>query len=1359
MKKPTTDQGDILLPPAEPENKPVPQKTKKRSLPSALFRGLVYSVLFIFLLMIGAGVVLEFYFPAEKLRVLAEEEGSKQLQLPLSIKKIELSLLSGVRVHEVTLGPASQPLATAHTLALDYDLFRLFQGHLVISQVLVDRPQLHAISNNGVWNFQPLLNLAAQKNISPSSRSSGPPLPFAEIDLQEFSIRNASAKLEMGDQLFAQVEGLHLQAKGKANQDAIDLDLQVLLKADKTSNITFKQQQEKLNFRTRATADLKFSTQDLNKLKVSGSFGLKENLIQLRDALPAPDLKGNLTAELQLKPELLNLSSFSLILDNENEVQLSTKVKNFSTDPEIELNIKKVSLQLADVLRWASKWIPHVSGRGILKAENLNAASRLPGFTFDDLLLKGGLLLTEDLALDYPALQIHLEKMNSALHINEITIKNGEPQKVSADLEMKLAKGNAQKTRIENWNQTLNLDAEGPNLSKIKMRFNTDVQSLHYDHPSLNQIQLPFHVEGFLEGDWKRGDVNLQKISYHFGPMAEGTISGTIKEKKSIQLQKNLTVDIAQVLGVLPKEISGKTVEGSGQAEVSLAFSGMLGPDFSPTDLNGKTRVTLTGLSTNLDKPRIQVHDLNSEIQFPLAYKPDLGIKLSQLNINARFEKLHALDNWNLNDFSMKSQLTLDSFYKLKSAFGTLPIKLSSQIKFNSLESAQPDLSISDFTTDTRIKGDLQPNDFRNSQLEGELSFKNVRFAKKLKIGEIGSRFSLQVHDKSLSRVRLSQTTKISSPSFGQDNLDLSNVTIESVTRKNLKDGNFEVDKLHLKTADLVDVSLKGNAKNWGESFGLESKVANLQLASIWENVPSDMKKGLDSISLDGRVDLSLKALGNLPPLATPRTEEDKKPAENFKPFERWAKLFSPLDPNNLPPIEVATQFRLQNGKVDLPEKNINGKELNFDTQLNFKNGIGELSGTTSGKLKGMDFFDKVLLYPEFKFRYRLENLNTYILAEHQLTLKNRGIRHTLKGKLVGLKSFITGRIPLEPAKLLQNLDIALKTENNMSIADALPKELFGNVKTKGNLNAQFKLNQSAGQNIKLDGHLGFDKFAVEIPELVELKNLTGKFPFSKTLILDSQVLTSKSADISPAQKRFFTQLRDFSRYKNNIQADSLEVAGQKISKIGMDIVFKDNRLTTDKFIFDVLGGTVGGNFSITQTQNGPTLKFVTEFAKIDASRLLPSEGNQNLDSQIDGNMEVVFHMQTQDRDDSLDPLLLEIAITRIEAKTLDRLLLFIDPEESKPAIVDTRAKLKIAAPHRVRISLENGNLNLEAWLKSDLLGIIKAPELKRIPIAGLKRFATINEQLQSLKGAMQALNFIAAKGISFENEKLVLKY
>lgn len=1335
MKKNKTNQPDKTK-----AHDPATPVIKKSSLASKLLKSSVYFSLFLFLLIAGTGVVLEYYFPAEEVRVFAEKEGTKQLKLPLSIQKIKLSLLSGVRIDGVTIGPASKPLARVQSVVLDYDLSQLLQGHLVINQVLVDQPQLNAVSKNGVWNFQPLLNLKDSNNTPPPSSNSSASLPFAKIDLQQFNVRNAGATLVMDDQISAHIKGLNIEAQGKASIDEMDLKLRVIMNPDPKANIFFKQKKEKIHIQSHVTTDMNFSAKDLKKLNVSGNFGFKKNQIQFGDVLPAPNLEGSLSADVQLQPEHIHLSALSLTLDEENKVVLSTKIKNFSTSPEIEAHIKKVSFQLADLLRWGAKWLPPISGHGTLETENLTLQAKLPGFKPDNIILEGGPLSTKDLTLDYSNFKIHIEKLNSSLLVNEVSLKGGGLEKVSANLKMDLAKGQAQGAEILNWKQALTFAAEGSDLSQIKMSFNADIDSLHYDHPLTKKVNLPFHTEGSLHGNWKQGDLTLQKISYHSGNLIKGTLTGTVKRKNSFQIQKGLTLDINEALKILPQEISEKmpNLQAAGQTKAAFSFTGELDSKFSPININGNTEIHLKGVSAKLGDPVIHIEDLNTSIQFPVAYKAEKGLKVPTLDINTTLKRVDALKNWKLTDFSVESKFGMDTFYNLKPAFGTLPIKLDSHIKLGRLHSNQPELSISDFNTNAHLKGDLRSDDFRNSQLRGNVSFQNINALKKFSVGKVASQFSLQVHDKSLSRIRLSQKTKITSVNI--DELRLKEMNIESLTRKNFPDGNFDLDKFHFAATDIFSLNAKGNVKNWGESFALESNVDNLQLASIWKQVPANMKKSLDLKGLDGKAGLSFKSQGKLPPSKN----------LDLKPHERWTKLFVSFDPDNLPPIEISSRFHLQNGKVSHLDKNL--QELNLDSQLDFKNGSAELSGNTSGKLQDMEYFEKLPLHPEFKFQYHLKNLNTFVFKKHQLDLKNRGVTHTLEGKVDGLRSFLKG--PFDPARLLQKINLDLKNENHLKIDDAMKEELFGNIKATGELSSQIKIHQTAGESISLEGRIGFNRFNTEIPSAVALKNLTGNFPFSKALSLSPIIIFKNTA--SPTEKSFFKQLRDFSRYKNNITADSLEAVGQKVENMGMDIVFKDNRLAADKFIFDVLGGTVGGNFSFTQTPKGPTLKFATEFAKIDLSRLLPSDPEKSIDSKIDGNMEMAFEVETADV--SLDKLSLKIAITKIGTKTLDRLLLFIDPEESKPAIVDTRAKLKIAAPHRVLISLENGNLNLEAWLKSDLLGIIKAPELKRIPIGGLKQFATINEQLQSLQETLKTLNIIAAKRILFEEEKLVFK-
>ena len=85
------------------------KKQKIRS--SALFLGLIYFFSFIILLTLGSGLTLEYFFRAEEVRALAEKK-CKKLNSPLN-QKIKFSLLNLVRIDEVTLGPAVQPISNA----------------------------------------------------------------------------------------------------------------------------------------------------------------------------------------------------------------------------------------------------------------------------------------------------------------------------------------------------------------------------------------------------------------------------------------------------------------------------------------------------------------------------------------------------------------------------------------------------------------------------------------------------------------------------------------------------------------------------------------------------------------------------------------------------------------------------------------------------------------------------------------------------------------------------------------------------------------------------------------------------------------------------------------------------------------------------------------------------------------------------------------------------------------------------------------------------------------------------------------------------------------------------------------------
>jgi hypothetical protein len=1327
-----------------------------------LIRTLVYSVFFIFLLIAAAVIVLEYYFPAEEARLFAESQVTKHLKLPLKIQKIGFSLFSGLRLDGLALGFPNMPVARVKTVVLDYDLTQLLQGQLVINQILVDDPQLTAVSKKGVWNFQPLLDLTKPSPTPVDKDKPASSLPLPEIDIKEFTLRNASAHLDQDGKINAHIDGLSLEAQGKASLTAIDLKLKVLMNPDtnKPSNVEF-QSKGVMSFQSRIFSNLDFSASNLNQLSISGGFGLQNNRVSMEAlTLPSPDVAVLMDAEVSMQPEILNLKKFEMALGKNNRVKVSGRATDFSKDPSVNLMIDTVSFQLKDILTWGKQWIPPLSGHGLLNATGVKINGHLPGFTLKDLSVKGGTLSTKNLWVNLPDQNAQIEDMNADLKLKNIALKNSQLEEASVKLNMRLKKGTVQKAEIKDWNQSLDITAKGNDLTDIILDFSSDIKSLHYDHPETQEVFLPVHAEG--SGHLLGTNFNNLKLSFRLGTLASGKVTGNVKNlgKNSFQLDQNLNINLAELVRRLPKKLTADLIESiDGNAQAQASVTGKLDDGFSPVELKGLANFQLEGLTTHLKQPSANISNLNARISFPFEFDATKGARITHLSIHTDLQNAKALETVQVNALELNAKLLMEKFYNLKPEFGTFPVQIETQVTLGNLKTQQPALSLDKFSTDITVKADLQTDDVRNTRVEGNLSFKNLSALDMLKTPELLSQFKLDVHDKSLTRVHLSQKTQIKKPSFYQEGLklNLGSVRLESLSLQNLKDGEVDLQTFILQSQDLVNAQLKATLKEWGNTFALEGQIDSLQLASLWNLLPDAFKADMETLKTGGTVNIKLKTKGSLPV-----NPQEGNGAESVMPSEPlWIQLLVPDKTNDKTPVEIETEFQLNNGLLHDPKRKIQAEALNNKTRLTFKNGHGDIEGNFSGKLEGLA---KNPLNPEFEYHYVLDNLNTLKIKQNHLKLMDGGVQLSLEGYLQGLKPFVTGKSSMGANELLSKLDINLANTNTIDINETVTSnaaELLGDLEAQGKIESKIRFRQSAGKNLSLAGSLGFDQFNLTVPSKLALENLAGTFPFSKSLQLDPKQMKEKSSVFSPAQKKFFTPLRDFSHYKNIIRMDSLEVSEQTLKDIGLDVVFKDNRLMAEKFIFDVLGGSMGGNLFLIQDQQGPVIKFSTEFAGIDASKLLAIPLKKKIDSKVDGNLQVKLKIKTgfEDQPVSLDQLSVKIAITRIGAQTLDRLLLFIDPEESKPAIMDTRAKLKLASPHRVVINLENGNLNVEAWLKSDLLGIIKAPELKRIPIAALKRFNTIHEQLQALKGLEQISNYLSARGLQFKDEEMILHY
>ncbi|MZH03337.1 MAG: hypothetical protein F3745_08085, partial [Nitrospinae bacterium] len=524
---------------------------KRKSVGKILFRGLMYSIFFVFFLIVSAGYILEYYFPADEVREIVESQATQKLQLPLKIQKLGFSLLSGMQLDNVTLGSLPNPVTQVKQVVLDYDLTQLLQGKLVINQILIDHPQLTAISKNGKWNFQPLLELGSTSSPDKKEESAST-FPLAEVNIKEVMIRQASASLDQDGKLKAHIDGLSLEASGKVNLKDVDLKIKVLMNPGSSSNISYQSASDG-NFQSNVFSDLEFSARDLNQLFVSGAFGLQNTQTQIVTA-PLPDVDVKMDADVSLKPESLNLKKLWITLGKDNFLKVSGRTNDYSQDPSFKLMVEKASFHFEDLLSWGKQWLPPISGKGFLEVEDLKINGKLSELALKSLSVNGGVLATKNLWVNYPDQKVQLESMDTNLKLIEVSLENSQLKNASFNLGMNLKKGMAQKAEIKDWNQSLNLTAKG--MENVLWKFGTDMKSLHYDHPESKNIYLPVHAEG--SGHLLKNNLNNLKLSYKLGTLTHGAITGNIKNfgKDSVQLEQNLSINLAELASRIPKKLT-----------------------------------------------------------------------------------------------------------------------------------------------------------------------------------------------------------------------------------------------------------------------------------------------------------------------------------------------------------------------------------------------------------------------------------------------------------------------------------------------------------------------------------------------------------------------------------------------------------------------------------------------------------------------------------------------------------------------------------------------------------------------------------------------------------------------------------
>ena len=605
---------------------PEPQKKKKRSWLKRLFIFTAYALLVFILLLVGAGFALTYYFPSDRIKPIAEKELTALLKIPVSIESLDLNILRGINISRLRLGE-SEPIFDVKSLVLDYDLTELMQGRFVINQVLVEDPKLNLVSVDGVWNFQPLLELgSSDKPVAKKSESKGvPSIPIA-VDLREFAIRNVQVNLDMDGKIKSRLEGLSLTAQGKINSEEVDIVLRTVMapSAEGKHNLEFFSSQGKdiIDVKILSLMDMKVSAQDLNNVRLAGTLKLQNNQFRLGDPLPAPDLSVAIDLTAAVQEQGVNIRQLDLTIGENNRVAITGQASELAKDPRFNIKLNEAVFHIGDLVKWAGTMIPDIKASGKIRVSNLEVKGHLPGFKPEDIELVNATIGVQNLSAQYPALSADLKGVDVDIDLANVRLKNSVPENLDLKVHLKMDRGQAQGLKLNGLNHDLKINGKGANLADVSLIFSTALKSAQFSSPELGSVETGLDVNGSLNANLDSGDVHFFKTNYSLGSALKGELKGNAKNfgKGSFQVEQDLDIDLTKLRALIPKKLLQK-IDGyptAGKTTVQAVVKGRLDKNFQPVQALLNTRVELQGIDTRLKNPPAEMKQFAAKITFPV---------------------------------------------------------------------------------------------------------------------------------------------------------------------------------------------------------------------------------------------------------------------------------------------------------------------------------------------------------------------------------------------------------------------------------------------------------------------------------------------------------------------------------------------------------------------------------------------------------------------------------------------------------------------------------------------------------------------------------------------------------------------
>ena len=383
-----------------------------------------------------------------------------------------------------------------------------------------------------------------------------------------------------------------------------------------------------------------------------------------------------------------------------------------------------------------------------------------------------------------------------------------------------------------------------------------------------------------------------------------------------------------------------------------------------------------------------------------------------------------------------------------------------------------------------------------------------------------------------------------------------------------------------------------------------------------------------------------------------------------------------------------------------------------------------------------------------------MDNMDQFLAA---------GLHDPLPLILKKLDGFVTGNLRAKPGTDLDLYTTVLSLEGLIEAGAELFLEGGSNIKLRTwlestGIDADL---ESAIKVANLESHMSMEKsYALVLQDGINPQEKSGQS------FLSSRVLNPESGQEfftngwKSASQRIKDDLRGRLAPQRSISFDSARfLTGPlplEIQNHEMELSFVRGLPRIDYFQMDLMGGTVAGTLSLSKDRETFLIRADCSLSGLNASRLLPDviQGISGEEAELSGSLSLSFPMYTNARR-LLQDLNMDVTLTHIGSRTLERLLYALDPYESNETIVNQRKLLRLGSPRWIRLVIENGALSLSGQVQ--VKGIsMDLPRIERINLADLPLQGRLEPVLSSMGLIIELLEIISSDSIYIGDDGII---